>query len=284
MPGDEWLYYKIYTGRNTADSILVEVIKPLSERLVEEKIIIKWFFIRYGDPEFHLRVRFHMSGPNSVGTVIENLFVLLKKYREDYFIWKIQIDTYEREVERYGPTLMNQSEEIFYADSLMIINFIASINEYDNFNLRWLFGLRAIDSFLTSFQFQYEDRLRFLGMLRNDFWQEFGITGTYKRQIDKKYRNLRREIEDFMAFTVIDRKDLAPILNLLDMKSKSVKKIIAPTLEPGSQNEFTTNFSQKLGGHIHMSMNRLFKSKNRLHEMMCYDFLYRYYKSLLARQ
>ena len=34
---------------------------------------------------------------------------------------------------------------------------------------------------------------------------------------------------------------------------------------------------------IHMTMNRLFRSKNRLYEMVIYDFLFRYYQSALAR-
>ncbi|MFK7749084.1 MAG: lantibiotic dehydratase C-terminal domain-containing protein, partial [Kordia sp.] len=39
-----------------------------------------------------------------------------------------------------------------------------------------------------------------------------------------------------------------------------------------------------MGSYMHMLMNRLFKSKNRIHEMVCYDFLYRYYKSMIARK
>ncbi|WP_392348660.1 lantibiotic dehydratase C-terminal domain-containing protein [uncultured Polaribacter sp.] len=45
--GDKWLYYKIYCGVKTADMLLLEVIKPLTEQLIEEKIIDKWFFIGY---------------------------------------------------------------------------------------------------------------------------------------------------------------------------------------------------------------------------------------------
>ena len=38
-----------------------------------------------------------------------------------------------------------------------------------------------------------------------------------------------------------------------------------------------------LSSLIHMTMNRFFKSKNRLHEMVIYFFLYKYYDSYLAR-
>ncbi len=32
-----------------------------------------------------------------------------------------------------------------------------------------------------------------------------------------------------------------------------------------------------------MTMNRIFKSKQRVHEMVIYDFLYRYYSSNIAK-
>jgi len=39
-----------------------------------------------------------------------------------------------------------------------------------------------------------------------------------------------------------------------------------------------------MASYSHMMVNRLFKSKQRLHEMVLYDFLHRYYKSEIARQ
>ena len=59
--GSEWVYYKIYTGPKTADSILVDFIKPIVDQLLKDGIIKMWFFIRYADPEFHLRVRFQIT-------------------------------------------------------------------------------------------------------------------------------------------------------------------------------------------------------------------------------
>ena len=38
ITGSEWLYYKFYTGPKTADLILTNLIKPVSETLLEEGI------------------------------------------------------------------------------------------------------------------------------------------------------------------------------------------------------------------------------------------------------
>ena len=68
--GSEWLYYKLYTGHKTADFILTEVIKPLTEEFLEKGLIDKWFFIRYADPKHHIRLRFHCLDTKNIGKVI----------------------------------------------------------------------------------------------------------------------------------------------------------------------------------------------------------------------
>lgn len=64
--GSEWMYYKIYCGVKTADDIMLKVIQPICKQLLQEQSIDKWFFIRYSDPDAHLRVRFHLTSPDSI--------------------------------------------------------------------------------------------------------------------------------------------------------------------------------------------------------------------------
>ena len=56
-PASEWLYVKLYTGPATADGVLRDVLAPV----VAEAGLPpgSWFFIRYGDPDWHVRLRFH---------------------------------------------------------------------------------------------------------------------------------------------------------------------------------------------------------------------------------
>ena len=37
--GDEWLYYKLYCGKRTADTVFVDCIKPLTEKLLNDNLI-----------------------------------------------------------------------------------------------------------------------------------------------------------------------------------------------------------------------------------------------------
>ncbi|GHV23349.1 hypothetical protein FACS1894174_09080 [Bacteroidia bacterium] len=42
--------------------------------------------------------------------------------------------------------------------------------------------------------------------------------------------------------------------------------------------------NELLKSYIHMMLNRLFRSKNRMHEMVLYDFMFRYYTSGIAKE
>ncbi len=56
-PGSEWLYAKLYVGSATADRVLRQVIRPVVGEALGSGAAEGWFFIRYGDPDWHLRLR-----------------------------------------------------------------------------------------------------------------------------------------------------------------------------------------------------------------------------------
>lgn len=121
--GSEWLYFKLYGGVKVADKILLENIKPLVEELLQKKLIDYWFFIRYSDPDNHLRVRFHLPDTSKIGDVILLFYQFIRPAESVKYIWKIQTETYVRELERYGFENITLSEKLFFFDSQSILFF-----------------------------------------------------------------------------------------------------------------------------------------------------------------
>ncbi|MCK8523084.1 thiopeptide-type bacteriocin biosynthesis protein [Aquimarina sp. D1M17] len=272
--GGEWLYYKIYTGPKTSDLVLTELIKPVTDALLANNIIDKWFFIRYADPKHHIRVRFHYTDAKNVGEIINALHEPLQHYISQDLIWKIQIDTYQRELERYGQSTMEASETLFYYDSKMIVDFLDMIDEDEGEELRWLFSIRAMDAMLADFGYDEDQKLALMERLKTGFGQEFGMNKFLKKQMDKKFREQQEKIKAFLHFTREEKPDLAPILDVLETKSKlsiPVVNEIKPLVDEARLHDL-------MGSYQHMLMNRLFRSKNRLHEMVLYDLLFRTYK------
>lgn len=281
--GDSWLYYKIYTGPKTADLILSEIILPIAEQLVQSNIIDKWFFIRYADPKHHLRVRFHYTKPEHVGLIINALYPHFKEYVHQDLIWKLQIDTYQRELERYGSNTIDLGETLFYHDSVMIAKFVEMIEGDEGEELRWLFSLRAMDSFLDQFEYTLEEKRDLMINMSTSFRSEFDSSKFLGKQLNDKYRAEKDKIKEFMVFTAEDNPDYEPILDILDERETNTKPIIEKLLEHKNNETLQVNINSLMSSYIHMHMNRLFKSKNRMHEMVCYDFLCREYKTKVAR-
>jgi len=282
--GDRWLYYKIYTGPKTSDTVLTEIIKPITEKLIKENSIDKWFFIRYSDPKHHIRVRFHYNNPEHIGHIINSLYPHFKTFIEQDLIWKIQLETYQREIERYGSNTIDIGETLFYHDSKMIVNFLDLIEGDEGEELRWLFSIRAIDSLLDSFKFTNEEKKSLLENLSVGFRSEFDTTKFLGKQLNDKYRNERSKLQEFMTFTAKDKPDYEILLELLEDKQNEIKDIASIILNHKNKGTLELNLNNLMSSYIHMLMNRIFKSKNRMHEMVCYDFLCRYYKSMIARQ
>ena len=272
--GDEWLYYKLYTGPKTADLVLTQIIKPVTDNLLARGVIDKWFFIRYADPKHHIRVRFHYTDASKVGEIINALQPSLATYIQQDLIWKIQIDTYQREIERYGENTMEASENLFFYDSKMMVDFLDMIDEEEGEELRWLFSIRAMDTLLTDFGYDEDQKLALMERLKTGFGKEFGMNKFLKKQMDKKFREEHEKIKEFMVFTRDNNPDYAPIIDLLEARSEQNNTVANAIVQQVDKNRLDNLMSS----YIHMLMNRLFRSKNRLHEMVLYDLLFRTYK------
>src|SRR5262249_57327315 len=81
-----------------------------------------WFFIRYGEPEWHLRLRLHGRPERLHAQVLPVLQAAAAPLLGDGRLWRLQLDTYQREIERYGgPEGMLLAERLFHADSAAVL-------------------------------------------------------------------------------------------------------------------------------------------------------------------
>jgi thiopeptide-type bacteriocin biosynthesis protein len=277
--GDEWLYYKIYCGKRAADMVLVACIKPLTETLLTNKLIDQWFFIRYSDPNPHLRIRFHCNHINKLGIIIDNINKALSNYVENDLIWKVQTDTYSREIERYGENTIEEAEQLFFHDSVASIEAMSFIEDDE---LLFLFALKSIDDLLTTFKYDLKDKIAFSKENSDYFRQEFNADTQLSKELYKKHQKLRTKIESFMNTPVpLETKVLFEIIKKNSEKTKSIKKNI---LQQHRDNALELPLNSFVSSCIHMMINRKFRDKQRLFELLCYDYLYRYYSRIFAKK
>ncbi|TGE25956.1 hypothetical protein E5K00_12420 [Hymenobacter aquaticus] len=270
--GSEWLYYKFYCGQKVADRILTEVIRPLTEELLSQGLIDKWFFIRYADPDNHIRLRLHLPDVKRIGEIVYLVNTFVQPCTNNGYIWKTQIDTYRRELERYGHRTMELSESLFFEDSRAVLTILEEAGNDDNAT-PWIWGLRQINALLDAFDCTLPQKLALLHGLKESFAQEFGMDKTLKLQLDAKYRSFRSAIQ-----RTLHEEDF------LGAANRHMRTIACQINEVERQGELDVDKGQLLGSYIHMLLNRLIPVDARLHEMVLYDFLHRQYQSQQAMQ
>lgn len=279
VPGEEWLYYKFYCGAKTSDEILTKVIKLVVSELLRNNVIDKWFFIRYLDPKNHLRVRLHFTDTNNLQGAINSIKLLIEPFIKNMLVWKIQVDTYQREIERYGEGLIEQAESLFFYDSEATLSILEVLGNSLSENNRWLVAIRSVDKFLSDFKFGLPEKEKFTLLRKNDFANEFGAGKNSKIHLSKKFR-----LHIALIKIVLDGKNAADtelrlLLSILDQRSSKNRSIANEIIAKCSKSEL----EEYLKSYIHMNVNRFFKSKQGLYEFVIYDFLNMYYKSEIAK-
>ncbi|HJT56316.1 MAG TPA: lantibiotic dehydratase [Ktedonobacteraceae bacterium] len=127
FPGEEWTYLKLYSALEEHERLLAGPVRELVQTLQEREMIDLWFFIRYADPQPHLRLRFHSREAVDAQALLATVLpwsLQLTRYGQ---IQRYMLDTYEREIERYGgPDAIDLLEQVFSLDSAMVTEILAS--------------------------------------------------------------------------------------------------------------------------------------------------------------
>lgn len=120
QPGMQgWIYLKIYICEEVADEFIYSEMCGFINNLKDKKILKQWFFIRYSDPDFHIRLRIKAI---EAGKLFLEISEWIEKIKKAEKIGRIIIDTYEREIERYGGiNSIEYAEQVFMADSCLVM-------------------------------------------------------------------------------------------------------------------------------------------------------------------
>ena len=125
IPGSEWLFFKIYTGPKSADTLLAGPLRILVTSLLERAHVDSFFFIRYTDPEYHIRLRFHLPHRETgYGPVMCAACDTLRPLLTEGLVSSVVCDTYARELERYGEHTMEAVERYFHLDSRPVLELL----------------------------------------------------------------------------------------------------------------------------------------------------------------
>jgi thiopeptide-type bacteriocin biosynthesis protein len=284
-PGSEWLYAKLYTGSATADQVLREVVSPLTAKVLRCGAADQWFFIRYGDPHWHVRLRFHGEPARLHAEVLPAVEAAAAPLLAEGRLWRVQFDTYEREVERYGGAEgVLLAEQIFQADSEAVLEILGLLEAGDaGLNERWQLTLRGIDMLLNDFAFDLEARLALMRNVREQFAREHRADADLKAKIGEKFRKERQNLERLLDAGEDAESELSPGFEILRRRSARLAPMMAELRACDAAGRLTMPLDDIALSCIHMHANRLLRSAQRAQETALYNFLARLHDSQVAR-
>ncbi|MFB9474065.1 lantibiotic dehydratase [Nonomuraea salmonea] len=124
-PGEDWSYLKLYTAVTQQNDVLTGPVRQLAATLAAERLIDRWFYIRYADPLPHLRLRFHAAPGADPMEVMAGCAAWARRMITAAWASDLAFVTYEREIERYGgPDAIDAIEEAFHANSEVTIELL----------------------------------------------------------------------------------------------------------------------------------------------------------------
>lgn len=282
FPGNTWCYFKIYCSHLVGERVISEAIKPLITKLKLKEEDLCWFFIRYEDPDHHIRLRIASA---SMARIISQLNKLLAPLIQENYIFSMQIDTYKRETERYQENNIELTEALFCNDSQAVMETVEKVNAYGDEDLRWRIAILSVDKLLDDFGTSLEEKMQMMEDLYKGFMVEFVDMSNHEAQkrfkssMDIKLRQYNSFLDEVIRLKKYDSLiDFVAIFN----KRTDVNQNIIPQIKDNIKTNEKLILMVK--DYVHMNLNRIFPTNARMHELVIYFLLFKTYYSNYYRQ
>ncbi|MEU3724443.1 lantibiotic dehydratase [Streptomyces sp. NPDC031705] len=265
-PGSDWLYLKLYGNQGLQNEIISGPLRSFGEFVMTAGLSDGWFFVRYADPEDHLRIRYHGDPAMLLGPLLGQACSWAADLLHDSMCTRFSFETYEPEVDRYGGEEgIRAAEMVFMAESPITASMLHATNEGQLSTDLLTLAVISVDDLLES--------ISMTGDQRREFFREAAAPSQAggnifrERQFDlRQILGCRGQLEPAAA-RLLDarRKTLAPAVSLLDSLA--------------NRNHLNRTWTELCQSYIHMHLNRLLGG-DRTQEHITLDLLRRTHESL----
>jgi thiopeptide-type bacteriocin biosynthesis protein len=264
--------------------VLRDVVRPAVDTALRSGAASRWFFIRYGDPDWHLRLRLQGQPDRLHAEVLPALQAAAAPLLGDGRLSRLQLDTYEREIERYGGAEgIGLAERLFQADSDAVLALAEFLGEDARGDVRWRLALAGMDLLLTDLGFDLDTRRAVMRRTRDQFAAEFHADAAFKHQLAARFRSERRGLEALLDGSPGDDARLARGLGAFRRRSDALAPMAAELNACSRAGRLSGSLEELAPSFLHMHANRLLRSAQRPQELVLYEFLARLYDSRAAR-
>jgi thiopeptide-type bacteriocin biosynthesis protein len=205
----------------------------------------------------------------------------------DQGVWRVQIDTYEREVERYGGEAgVELAEQIFHADSEAVVELLNEPDDSSEPPSRFLLTVLGVDALLGDFGLVPDERRRYVTALRDRLATLVRVEGKPGHLLGAAFRQHAPK----GLSSLVDGSTTGPSPSALraagplQKRSGSVAAAVAALNDLERRGALTTPVAALIDSFVHMHVNRLLRSARVEDEWIVADFLRRLYEERMAKR
>ncbi|AKD55848.1 lantibiotic dehydratase [Spirosoma radiotolerans] len=267
-PGSQWVYLKLYAGCAYLDELLLESLPDFLTDLAQRQLIQSWFFIRYLDPQNHLRIRFLATEAQDRSLLDAVSAWANQLMTTDSRVMQVQFDTYQREIERFGSTTIEICENWFWYDSRAVLNLLVLLNGQPDWQ-RLRVGCLFVHQLLIAWQYDPISQCHLVETWRDSFLREFRVDKSFQTDVNSLFRDHKH------ALVKPSPNEQILIGLLTDYHAQ------AATFHKNLQTADAQSPERLLSSITHLFLNRLFIDSQRKNELIVYCFLSKLIKQWL---
>jgi thiopeptide-type bacteriocin biosynthesis protein len=87
-----------------------------------------------------------------------------------------------------------------------------------------------------------------------------------------------------LAQWTVKMDELKKMVENKEQKSEKLQPLANTILQHQTEHRLQISINDLLCSYIHMMINRLFRTQQRKHELVLYDYLFRYYDAIIRRK
>ncbi len=275
-PGSLWTYLKLYLSTHQQNELISGPLRQIVQQLREQGLCDYWFYIRYYDPEPHLRIRFHASDQERSKEVLIQAVTWGQRLAQRGLIGRFCVDTYEREIERYGgPQAIDYLEQVFSADSDVVSSLIASHHQQQLTLDLIAVAVMSLDALIAAWGLTLEQRVQHSQHL------------TQKYHFADEFREQRKLLCELLApwdirYDPVVQQQRKHVYTLFAKHYTALPSIAQTISILAEQGVLKQPQEAMLHSLAHMHINRLL-GVNREQESKVYAFWHNTLKSIILR-
>jgi thiopeptide-type bacteriocin biosynthesis protein len=251
-PGSDWLFAKLYCSRTLEEDLISSPVRVFAEQACADGLAEEWFFIRYSDPDPHIRLRFRGQPDRLTHELLPSLCGWAGGLMSDGRCLRFALDTYDREVERYGgPAGTTVAESLFAADSRAVASLLNLLLERELQIDRTTLAILSVDDLLSSLGLSEAERLQWYKD-QNAAWDEVG----------KAYRERKALLRALLGDP--ERLPAEPggavVASVLAARRAALAPVADRLRDLADRGELTQKPSALYSSYVHLHLNRLLGS------------------------